>query len=111
MDLTFALAVTAHLGLAGDYNAVHPHVRLSHGAAISGAYLNSEDRLSLYVGLRADLGPWFIEGGAVTGYLGGDVLPYVRAGRDFQRVTVFAAPAYEFDTRRVGAVVGLEWRF
>ena len=112
MDLTFAIAVSAHLGLAGDYNAVHPHVRLSQGHAIAGAYLNSETRLSLYAGLRAERGGWFIEGGAVTGYSGADVAPYLRAGRDFGRVTVFVAPAYEYEPqRRFGAVVGVEYRF
>ena len=112
MDLTFAIAVTAHLGLAGDYSHVHPHVRLSHGHVIAGAFLNSEDRISAYAGLRAEHGIWFIEGGAVTGYLSRDVLPYARAGYDFEHVTVFVAPAYEMQpTERLGAVVGLEWRF
>jgi hypothetical protein len=112
MDLSAAIAVTAHLGLAGDYNAVHPHVRLSHGHVIAGAYLNSEERLSLYAGLRGERGPWFIEGGIVTGYTGVDVAPYARMGYDFERMTIFVAPAYEREPEpRVGAVVGLEWRF
>ena len=112
MDLTLAVAVTAHLGLAGDYNAVHPHIRLSDGHVIAGAYLNSESRVSLYAGLRGQRGRWFIEGGAVTGYTGADVAPYLRAGYDAGRVTVFVAPAYEYaPASRVGAVVGLEWRF
>jgi hypothetical protein len=112
MDLTIAIAVTAHLGLAGDYNAVHPHIRLSQGHVIAGAYLNSESRISLYAGLRGQRGRWFIEGGAVTGYTGADVSPYLRAGYDAGRVTVFVAPAYEYaPAARIGAVIGLEYRF
>lgn len=112
MDVTFAIAVSAHLGLAGGYGVLHPHVRLSHGQMVAGAYLNSEDRLSLYAALRAEDGPWWIEGGAVTGYLSHDVMPFVRAGRDFDGFSVFIAPAYEAQpTERLGAVVGLEWRF
>ena len=112
MDLTFAIALTTHLGLAGDYNEIHPHVRLSYGNVVTGVYLNSEERVSLYAGLRLEHDRWFIEGGAVTGYLSRDVLPYARAGYDFEHVTVFVAPAYEmYPTERLGAVVGLEWRF
>lgn len=111
MDLSLAIAVTAHLGLEGDYNSVHPHVRLSHDHFIAGAYYNSERHVSAYAGLRGNRGPWFIEGGLVTGYSGGTVVPYSRFGYDFDRVTIFAAPAYETKADRSGAVIGLEWRF
>lgn len=111
MELSFAIAVTAHLGLAGDYNAIHPHVRLSHDNFIAGAYLNSESRVSVYAGLRGDRGPWFIEGGVVTGYTGADVAPYARIGYDFERVTLFAAPAYEYEPEgQFGLTLGLELR-
>jgi hypothetical protein len=48
----------------------------------------------------------------VTGYTGADVSPYLRAGRDFGRVSIFVAPAYEYEPKgRLGAVIGLEYRF
>jgi hypothetical protein len=112
MELSFAIAVTAHLGLVGDYNAVHPHVRLSRDNFIAGAYRNSESRVSVYAGLRGEREGWFIEGGVVTGYTGADVAPYARVGYDFEHVTVFATPAYEYAPEpRVGMTLGLEWRF
>jgi hypothetical protein len=110
MDWTFAIAVTAHFGLSGDYNEVHPHVRVERGHVIAGAYLNSLERVSAYAGLRGDAGPWFIELGAVTGYE--NVLPFARAGYDWERVTLFVSPAYEVVPElKAGAVLGLEWRF
>jgi hypothetical protein len=111
MDLTFAIAVSAHLGLAGDYGVLHPHVRLEQGRVVAGAYLNSESRLSLYAALRAEDGPWWIEGGAVTGYLSAPVLPFVRAGRDFDGWSLFVAPGYEAHPRRFGVVLGVELQF
>lgn len=113
MSLTFAIAVITHLGLSGDYNEVHPHVRFETGRVITGVYLNSEDRISAYLGLRAEnKGGWFIEGGAVTGYTYKDVIPYGRVGKDFENVTLFVAPAFEVaPEKRAGIVFGLEWRF
>ena len=52
MDLIWALAVSTHLGLAGDYNEVHPHVRFIEDGAIAGAYYNSVERISFYTGYR-----------------------------------------------------------
>lgn len=113
MDLTFAIAVTTHLGLAGDYNEIHPHVRFETGRVITGVYLNSEERLSGYLGLRFENDDGlFLELGLVTGYEYKDVLPYGRVGKDFDNFTLFATPAVEFGPeRRIGVVVGVEYRF
>ena len=98
MNFLYGLALTAHLGLSADYNSLHPHIRvLHHNGAISGVYLNSEDRLSTYVGMKFDHNDTFIEVGIVSGYtaVGRPVL-YGRAGRYLNNAsTVFIAPAVE----------------
>lgn len=110
-ELTFAIAFSSHLGLAGDYNEVHPHIRLSNGGFIVGAYLNSESRISPYAGWRFEHRQAYAELGIVGGYAKNPVFPYVRVGYDFNdHVGVFIAPAYEYPST-VGAVVGVEFRF
>ena len=108
MDIILAIAASAHLGLAGDYNEVHPSIqaRFDNGV-IAGAYYNSESAVSTYAGLRGEWGDWFLEGGAVTGYQYAKVLPYGRAGYQVtDGMSVFIAPAVEADA--IGAVIGVE---
>lgn len=113
-----ALAVSSHFGLVGDYNTIHPALKCDRddSGLIAGAYLNSENRLSVYGGWKmsgTDTPAW-LEVGAVTGYTSGDVLPYARAGIDLaKRTSLFIAPAIEEkrDGYRIGAVIGLEIRF
>lgn len=112
-ELSFAVAFSAHLGLVGDYNEVHPHIRLSNGGFIAGAYYNSERRVSPYAGWRFEHRQAYAELGLVGGYKAAPALPFVRVGYDFNdNIGIFATPAYEYVGKgRVGAVVGLEFRF
>lgn len=108
MSLSLYLAVSTHLSLPGNWNEVHPCVRYQQDAFIAGAFLNSEDRVSAYAGIELRRGAWFAEIGAVTGYSGADVLPFLRAGVELKNgARVFAAPAYA--NGEVGAVLGLEF--
>ena len=50
--LSLLLAVSTHLGLEGDYNNIHPHARCTIDNWIAGAYHNSEENVSYYVGKR-----------------------------------------------------------
>ena len=115
MDIILAIAATAHLGLAGDYNEVHPSVQLRFDSGlIAGAYHNSEDALSVYAGARGEWGGLFVEGGGVWGYEYAEVIPYFRAGYEItDSLSVFLAPAFEAigDDLTVGAVVGVEYSF
>ena len=115
MDIILAIAATAHLGLAGEYNEVHPSAQLRFDSGvIAGAYLNSEDALSVYGGYRAEWGAVFIEGGGVWGYDYATVIPYFRAGYEItDSLSVFVAPAFEAigDDITLGAVVGIEYSF
>lgn len=112
MDLILAIATTAHLGLVGEYNEVHPSVQLRFDSGVvAGAYHNSEDALSVYAGLRGEWHGFFAEGGAVTGYLDHPV-PYARVGYEFtDNFAAFAAPAFEQvdNDFTLGAVIGVEY--
>jgi hypothetical protein len=110
-EIAFAVAFSAHVGLAGDYNEIHPHIRVSNGGFIAGVFYNSESRVSPYAGYRFEHRQAYAELGLVGGYLKNPVFPYFRVGYDFSdNLSVFAAPAYEHP-QTVGAVVGLEIRF
>ena len=115
MDLIWALAVSTHLGLAGEYNEVHPHVRFIEDGAIAGAYYNSVDRVSFYTGYRVEQGPFGAEFALVTGYPAyGPVAPYIRGTYDLNdNIRGFISPAGEWEgnSSRVGAVLGVEFKF
>ena len=51
-NIIFGLAMTAHLGLAGEYNEIHPHIRYNNDNVIAGAFVNSIVNISLYAGRR-----------------------------------------------------------
>ena len=104
--IELALAFSLHLGLEGDYNDIHPHVRYNEQNYIAGAYYNSERNVRLYVGKRWEYNDFGLEAGAVTGYSAGDVIPYGRATYK----NIFVAPALEGDDT-VGAVIGYEFKW
>lgn len=105
MDLIFALAVTQHFGFSQEYNEVHPHVRWVDDVAISGVYINSLERLSVYTGYRRDLPHDFgIELAVVTGY-NDSIVPYVRGTYK----DAFVSPAVDMKTNEVGWVIGYEF--
>ena len=96
--LSILLAVSAHLGLDGDYNSVHPHVRCTTDSWITGAYYNSESKVSTYIGQRFGR----VEVGLVTGYSSYSLLPMIRVTYD----KWYISPAYETDNW--GIVLGWE---
>ena len=101
--IEFALALSLHLGLEGDYNGIHPHIRYNEQNYIAGVYYNSESRVSLYAGKRWEYNDFGLEAGAVTGYDAiAPVVPYVRATYE----NFFIAPGVEPDN--VGIVIGYE---
>ncbi len=98
--LSFMLAITMHVGLEGNYNTFHPHVRCQEDALISGIYFNSEDRISAYVGTELE----GFELALVTGYDYADVVPMLRYKKD----KLFIAPAIEKNGEK-GLVIGIEF--
>ena len=113
--LAFGLAISMHVGLEGEYNGFHPHVRFYENGAIAGAYYNSVENISAYAGWRLEptekLG---VEVALVTGYPAfGTVAPYVRATYDIGKDRIFVGPTGEVvnDQTEVGVVLGYEFKF
>lgn len=105
--LSLCLAFSVHVGLPGDWNQIHPCVRYQDDAFIAGVFLNSEDAVSVYAGFELRRGDIFAELGAVTGYSGAEVLPFIRAGVELENGTrLFVAPAYA--EGQAGAVFGMD---
>ena len=105
--IEFALALSLHIGLEGDYNEIHPHIRYNEQNYIAGAYYNSVNRVSFYAGKRWEYNDFGLEAGAVTGYDNiAPVIPYVRATYD----NFFIGPAAE-EPDTVGIVVGYEFKW
>ena len=97
--LSLLLAVSTHLGLEGDYNNIHPHARCTVDNWITGAYYNSERKVSYYIGTTMGN----LEVGLVTGYSSYDVLPMIR----YIKNGWFVAPAYE-KSGNYGLMIGYE---
>lgn len=112
-QFVWALAMSAHVGLEGDYNQFHPHVRFIEDGAIAGAYYNSMDRITFYGGYRIESGNAGVEVALATGYDEfGPIAPYMRGTYDLgDRTRLFASSAFEKDGDSVnpGAVVGVEF--
>ena len=114
MDLIWALAISTHLGMEGDYNSIHPHVRFLEDGAIAGAYHNSMDRISFYAGSRIEAGAAGLEFALVTGYDEiASIAPYIRGTYDLGNVRGFVAPTGEVwnGETNIGVVFGIEYQF
>lgn len=111
MDIILGLALSAHLGLEGNYNPVHPHIRLQNDLFIGGAYYNSEERISPYAGIRLELEDYGMELGAAGGYPALGVVPYIRYTYDINdSLRLFVSPGGEKVDNEInyGIVVGAE---
>ena len=106
MTLTFALTASLHI-LPGDWNAIHPSVRLERDGWSIGAFYNSERRVSAVAGRTFEHGPLWAELGVATGYSAAPVVPFIRAGAQQGNVRFFVAPAAT--TKDVGLVLGVEF--
>lgn len=108
----WALGLSLHAGLSGDYNSIHPHVRFIEDGAIAGAYYNSVERLSVYAGHRLESGNAGLELALVTGYPAfGEIAPFVRGTYDTGNIRYFVSPAIESygnNNSDIGVVFGIE---
>ena len=112
-NLIFSIAVSTHLGLAGDFASIHPHVQYRmDNQYIAGIYHNSDKRASVYFGKRTswkapyDIIPEVsIEYGLVHGYKEWDVAPMLKINYG----ALFVAPAATKDD--FGIVAGYEVKF
>ena len=111
--LSLALALGFHLGLEGDYNNVHPHLRCDVNNTIAGVYYNSEENISAYVGYQFDTPlDSVLEVGWVTGYSGSKqhglkIAPMLRLTKG----NWYIAPAYEVNPdKNWGMTLGYEFK-
>ena len=102
MEILTSIALSLHLGFEGDYNSIHPHIRLQEQQYVAGVYYNSESNLSPYVGYRFEHNEFGLELGAVGNYSTAPVMPYVRGTYK----NLFIAPGVEGDN--IGIVFGID---
>ena len=106
--LSLLVGMSLHVGLEGNYNGIHPHARCEINNVITGAYYNSEEKVSAYIGYQFDM-PFDseLEVGLVSGYTGAKVAPMLRLVKD----NWFLAPAYETsDGGNWGITFGYEFK-
>ena len=102
--LSFMLAMSMHVGLEGEYNGAHPHIRCTVDNAISGVYYNSEQRASAYFGYKfRSIFDTEIELGVSTGYEAATIIPMVRITKN----NWFITPAYEVSPNRTNSNMGI----
>lgn len=110
-NLFYGIAISAHMGLSGDYNEVHPYVRYEHdNSFISGVYLNSIGNVSLYTGKRFEYKDFGFEATIVTGY-DNLFIPLIRGTYNISDNTlIFVSPSAESRGNLVetGFVIGFE---
>ena len=88
--LSILLTLTLHLGMAGDFNGINPHVRCEIEERSFGMYYNSEKETSFYMSRDYKLRNSEIEIGLVTGYRDANVMPLIR----WKKNDWFIAPIY-----------------
>tara|TARA_R110000868_G_scaffold277530_2_gene537326 strand:+ start:1945 stop:2271 length:327 start_codon:yes stop_codon:yes gene_type:complete len=108
MDFGAGIALSLHLFLEGDYNAIHPYVEIDQNRWAAGIYYNSERNISAYALKSLSLGRGYdLEIGAVTGYSQADILPMVRIRKD----RFFVAPVQETSNgkKKYGIIFGIQF--
>jgi hypothetical protein len=96
--ISFFIALSMHVGLENNYNNLHPHVRCDQDSYIFGSFINSEEKVSNYIGKDFN----GLELGIVSGYYY-DLVPMIR----YKKNNFFIAPAYEVHGK-VGITIGME---
>ena len=117
--LLLSIALSFHLnGTDVDYNSIHPHIRCGDENVIAGAYYNSENNLSVYMGRKLDITRYMHDDGFTLEY--GIVAGYDRGLMPMARITKgnwYFTPLIEKDFQRdrsiyfpLGLVIGYEVR-
>ena len=104
-NLILSVALSAHLGMSGDFNSVHPTITYKKDNIISGIFYNSESQISLFVAQSREYKNYTIATGIVTGYSSSAVVPMIKINRG----GFFVAPGYA--NGDAGVIVGYEFEF
>lgn len=106
---------TIHVGAKGTYNNTHPMIEYeSSNSWVTGGYLNSENRLSLYTGKRIYFNKVSVDLGVVTGYKAYAVLPAVQVQYHIDKnFKLFLFPSIEINgnKKQILPVVGVRYVF
>ena len=109
MDFFYGILFSAHLGFELDYNPINPYVGVNVTDNIAvGAYYNSEENISTYIGYVTE----HVELGLVTGYSTSDIMPMAK----FNYKNLFISPVVESITRggsttyTPAIIIGFDWR-
>lgn len=108
MELIFGIALSLHIGLKEKYNEIHPFVQWQYERIIAGAYYNSLEKTSLYLGYSLEISDDVeLDLGITSGYREDPekLLPMARLKYD----NWFVMPAAE--ENNAGVVVGYEFKF
>ena len=113
MDILLGIALSQHLNFQGEYNSIHPNVRIQSEQYIAGAFLNSESNISPYAGMRFEFDKNGFEIGIAAGYSYSEVVPYLRYTYTIDNMRLFMVPSIELsdDQSTLGAVIGIEYVF
>jgi predicted porin len=102
MSITTGIALSLHLGLLGDYNAIHPYVSYDNDKFIAGVYYNSVERISIYGGVKYKFSKdTSLELGLVSGY-NDNVIPMAKLNHK----QFYVMPAAD---EKVGIVIGIQF--
>ena len=104
-NLIFSVAISAHLGMSGNFNSVHPTISYNQDPFVAGVFYNSESQPSMFVGQSYELKNLKVTAGIVTGYSGNSILPMLKINHN----SFFVAPGYA--NGDVGVIAGYEWQF
>ena len=103
--LSILLVTSIHIGMAGEYNEIHPHVKCQVENMNIGVYYNSEKETSTYMSFDLELPKMNIEIGLATGYKLAPVVPLIR----FKKDNYFLSPIYN-PNGDSGIVIGFEYK-
>lgn len=104
-EIIFSLAISAHIGLPGHYNNIHPRITYVNDDIIAGVFINSQSQLGMFVGDVHQLKYGTLEVGLVSGYYNVPVAPMAK----FNVNNFFVSPAYA--NSEIGLVAGYEVKF
>ena len=102
MSITAGIALSLHLGLAGEYNPVHPYISYERDQFIAGVYYNSVERISIYGGIKYEFSKdTSLEIGLVSGY-NDNIMPMARLNHK----QFYLMPAAD---DQIGIVIGIQF--
>jgi hypothetical protein len=107
-EVVVALMVSAHIGLSGDFNNIHPSIMIKNNEYVAGVYKNSYYKPSYYGGMIKEYNGFEIQYGAVTGYVK-PLVPFIAVKKELVKdLKLVVIPSFDVTHNNPGIVLGLE---